>query len=265
MLTDNELKTVNETIEMIYAATNMRELRISFLKNLSHLINFSFSDFSIGFINSDDGPKLIDPVVISKYDKEFEKRFMYLYETKFYKLDYLKWVFMTPDSLVYRESDLISEEVRNKSLFYQDYLKAFDLIHVAGIVIANNETFLGTATFYKSAQGGDFDHRDMYILELFVPHLKRKFENERRKGLGKEGNSPFLLKYGYQLTNREIEIMGLLLYGYSNGEIGLRLKIATNTVKKHISNIYSKLDVENRPQLVRFIILRGLVHFWEAP
>ncbi|MGI6731838.1 MAG: helix-turn-helix transcriptional regulator [Anaerovoracaceae bacterium] len=47
--------------------------------------------------------------------------------------------------------------------------------------------------------------------------------------------------------------------------MGLHLGITTNTVKKHISNIYSKLNISSRPQLVRFIIVKGFVHFWEQP
>lgn len=263
MLNENELKIVNETIEIIYSTTNLRELRKLFLKKLVNLIHFSFSDFNMGLINLDNSPKLIDPVVVSKYDKKFEENFMNLYETKYYKMDYVSWVFITPESLVYRESDLISEEVKNKSRFYQEYLKVYGLIHVAGIVIANNSKFLGAASFYKSEQAGDFNEKDLYLLNLFVPHLKRRFEIEEINNRKKTANRSYLLKYEYQLTDREMEIMGFLLYGYSNTEIGEKLTISVNTVKKHISNIFSKLGVSGRPQLVRFIITKGLIQFWD--
>lgn len=256
---------VNQIIWQIYDTLDMRNMRKVFLRQLSQLINFSFSDFSIGFINHDGGPKLVDPVVVSKYSKEFEKEFIFSYESKFCKLDYLEWVFLTPESLVYRESDLISDEVRIKSLFYQEYLKVFNLTQVAGIVLANNDHFFGAATFYRSEQSRDFDERDMYILELFVPHLQKRFENESKTNRELSRSSSYILKYMYRLTGREIPIMGLLLYGYSNKEIGLRLGITINTVKKHVSNIYSKLDINNRPQLIRFIIVKGFVHLWEQP
>lgn len=51
------------------------------------------------------------------------------------------------------------------------------------------------------------------------------------------------------LTGRESEIVKLVLRGLSNREIGERLYIAENTVKKHMSNIFEKLEVENREQL----------------
>ncbi|MGJ3239548.1 MAG: LuxR C-terminal-related transcriptional regulator [Anaerolineae bacterium] len=52
------------------------------------------------------------------------------------------------------------------------------------------------------------------------------------------------------LTNRELQILGLLRDGKSNQEIASELVIALSTVKRHIMNIYNKLDVHNRTQAV---------------
>jgi LuxR family maltose regulon positive regulatory protein len=52
------------------------------------------------------------------------------------------------------------------------------------------------------------------------------------------------------LTNREIEILSLLLERFSNIEIAEKLFIATETVKKHLYNIYQKFGVKNRQQAV---------------
>ncbi len=51
------------------------------------------------------------------------------------------------------------------------------------------------------------------------------------------------------LTEREIQIVKLVLGGLSNREIGEQLYIAESTVKKHMSNIFEKLGVKNREQL----------------
>jgi LuxR family maltose regulon positive regulatory protein len=52
------------------------------------------------------------------------------------------------------------------------------------------------------------------------------------------------------LTNREIEILMILAKGVSNNEIAKRLFISPETVKRHLSTIYRKLDVKNRHQAV---------------
>jgi LuxR family maltose regulon positive regulatory protein len=52
------------------------------------------------------------------------------------------------------------------------------------------------------------------------------------------------------LTPRELEIVHLISKGYSNPEIASELVVTLNTIKKHTSNIYSKLGVRSRTQAV---------------
>ena len=52
------------------------------------------------------------------------------------------------------------------------------------------------------------------------------------------------------LTPRQVEILTLLQKGYSYQEISSNLTISVNTVKKHVSNIYEKLEVSNRQQAI---------------
>ncbi len=50
------------------------------------------------------------------------------------------------------------------------------------------------------------------------------------------------------LTQRETEILALMVVGARNEEIAAKLYISTNTVKTHIYNIYKKIRVPNRTQ-----------------
>lgn len=52
------------------------------------------------------------------------------------------------------------------------------------------------------------------------------------------------------LSKREVEVLRMIEAGCSNLEIGERLFISIATVKRHISNIYTKLGVQNRTQAV---------------
>ncbi|NUM76960.1 hypothetical protein HUU40_21570, partial [candidate division KSB1 bacterium] len=52
------------------------------------------------------------------------------------------------------------------------------------------------------------------------------------------------------LSERELEILKLVAAGLSNQQIGRKLFIATSTVKRHINNIYAKLNVHSRMQAV---------------
>lgn len=50
------------------------------------------------------------------------------------------------------------------------------------------------------------------------------------------------------LSERELEVLHWLASGASNREIGQRLYIQESTVKRHVYNIFGKLDVRNRTQ-----------------
>jgi DNA-binding NarL/FixJ family response regulator len=53
------------------------------------------------------------------------------------------------------------------------------------------------------------------------------------------------------LTNREREIFTYITTGYENEEIADKLNLALQTVKNHVSTIYSKLGVKNRFEIIR--------------
>lgn len=62
-----------------------------------------------------------------------------------------------------------------------------------------------------------------------------------------------------ELTTREWEVLELVAQGLTNNEIATALSISKNTVKNHLKNILGKLQVDNRTQLVRFALERGLI------
>ncbi len=62
-----------------------------------------------------------------------------------------------------------------------------------------------------------------------------------------------------ELTGREIEVLSLVAQGMSNHEIATRLVISEKTVKTHVSNLLSKLGLEDRTRLAIYAIRNGLV------
>jgi LuxR family maltose regulon positive regulatory protein len=52
------------------------------------------------------------------------------------------------------------------------------------------------------------------------------------------------------LSERELEVLRLIAAGRSNQEIADTLIIALSTVKRHINNIYGKLDTQSRTQAI---------------
>jgi DNA-binding NarL/FixJ family response regulator len=61
------------------------------------------------------------------------------------------------------------------------------------------------------------------------------------------------------LTEREVEVLGLLASGLANKQIAMELGISEHTVKFHVSSIYTKLNAASRTQAVREGLRRGWI------
>jgi LuxR family maltose regulon positive regulatory protein len=61
------------------------------------------------------------------------------------------------------------------------------------------------------------------------------------------------------LSAREVEVLRLIADGRSNQEISAELFLALNTVKRHVYNMFTKLDVKNRTQAVTRARQLGLI------
>ncbi|MEO8106688.1 MAG: response regulator transcription factor [Actinomycetes bacterium] len=62
-----------------------------------------------------------------------------------------------------------------------------------------------------------------------------------------------------QLTEREVEVFGLVARGMSNTEIAQDLYVSQATVKTHVSRLLMKLDARDRAQLVMLAYETGVV------
>ncbi len=64
---------------------------------------------------------------------------------------------------------------------------------------------------------------------------------------------------GPLLTDREVEILGLLATGQSNRELAKRLFVSEATIKSHLSHIYTKLEVDTRAAAVARAIEQRII------
>ncbi|MBN9654731.1 response regulator transcription factor [Halobacillus sp. GSS1] len=90
----------------------------------------------------------------------------------------------------------------------------------------------------------------------FSPGLANKLLNEF-KSMAEQLQSQKSSQYN--LSDREMEVLDLVVKGLANEEIGEQLFISQHTVKKHLGNILQKLHVKNRHQAADFAVKKGIV------
>ncbi|XWX02481.1 response regulator transcription factor [Aggregatilineales bacterium SYSU G02658] len=64
---------------------------------------------------------------------------------------------------------------------------------------------------------------------------------------------------GHDLTERELEVLALMIEGLNNREIGERLVISSSTVKNHVSSILAKLGTTSRTQAVALAVEHRII------
>jgi NarL family two-component system response regulator LiaR len=86
------------------------------------------------------------------------------------------------------------------------------------------------------------------------PDVARKLMEQVARQASPIGEAP-----AEALTGRERDVVRLVAQGRSNREIAQELVISHKTVKTHVSNILSKLNLQDRTQLAIYAIKHGLV------
>ena len=69
---------------------------------------------------------------------------------------------------------------------------------------------------------------------------------------------------GQILSPRELQVLELIVQGYSARQVADELSLSTRTVERHIDNVRDKLNARNRPHLVRKAIELGEIRIRPA-
>lgn len=122
-------------------------------------------------------------------------------------------------------------------------------------------TFDGDEDIYRALQAGAQSYllKDMFLEEL--TDAIRKVHAGRRTIPPAVAARLAERVGGPQLTERELDVLRLIVKGRSNREIAADLFISEATVKTHINSLLSKLGVSDRTQAATTALQRGIVHF----
>ncbi len=138
-----------------------------------------------------------------------------------------------------------------QSKIYQNFCAYYNHEHIAIAPIVGEGDLVGAIYFARVENIPAFNNQDLANLSAISAHLSATLAKLRTPSTS--SNSPL----ANCLTTRELQIAELVAQGLTNAEIGIQLWISKNTVKQTLKNIFRKLDVSARAQMVAK--LRGIV------
>ena len=234
---------LNNIIYKIYTTENFDDMRYEILDQLKMVLDFDSADFYMA--SREEGKLLCNPVT---YNCDMDLSEMYE------DLDYSRGIVASGKMLIYRETDIISDEARVQTDYYQKVYKPNNWHYALQMVIARNKKFLGAITFYRTIGKENFLYDDIFVLDMLKDHLAYRLEQfykSEETGMDKITVTEAVVKY--DLTKREHMILKQLMSGKDHAQICEELVISSNTLKKHILNIYRKMGIKNRVQLFKMV------------
>ena len=135
-------------------------------------------------------------------------------------------------------NDFVQNLIRPRGLKYTCSFPLYDLYGNYRTVVALDRV-----------AGRNFTGDELMHLQRIIPHLNNLHKNFYYQGF-RQNTIKRAVWERADLTGREIEIADLLCLGISPASISRSLHIALSTTYKHIANIYKKLQVSNRQELL---------------
>jgi len=157
-----------------------------------------------------------------------------------------------------------------QSEYYRSYYVQTGLAEEIGFFLSPAPGIMATMSLMRVAGTAAFSEREMARLRLVAPvvialsernwrGLAQRFAIEPDPAAGDDALRDAFATFGeHHLTQRESEVVSLVLRGHSSEAIGAALGIAPGTVKIHRKNIYAKLGIGSQAELFSmFVHARG--------
>lgn len=236
----NQFLLYNDIVYEMNKSQNREDLQTQFLQRLQLLIPFHYASiiFSHDKMIFDENPICV-PHDFIQAEKEYIKHC---------QEDELLWTVHSRESTILIESDLLPENKRLQSSLYKQCYQVYNIYDQLQYTIVYNQEFLGVLTLYRTRSDGLFNDDDLFYLRSLGKHLNLLMyqlkHNYRIMDIDQ-------LQQRYQLTTREMEIIKNILALKTNDEIARDLHISEHTIAKHIQNIFKKINITSRIELLR--------------
>ena len=135
----------------------------------------------------------------------------------------------------------------------QNWLEPNHMHYCISSTVAYNNIAYAGLSFFRSKEEEDFSDLDKKIFSVINDHLSIKFYlNQDCPGVQNKTAVDFAPKY--KLSNKEAEILNCIRKGVLREDLPDQLCISENTLKKHLTHIYTKLNINRFEQLIQLSV-----------
>lgn len=183
-------------------------------------------------------------VVVFNSNLDMDKQ----YDEKFSSLDPLN-----PERLSNRTDrvitldSLISPHMLKKTIYFQEFLAKHNHRYVADMFFRQEGHIVAILSMLREESLGNYTEAELELLNNVQPFLEYSLNLVYLPQRQQQRTS---VKDKYALTERELDVVELLLSGFSNKEVAEELNLGLATVKTHLHHIFQKTNVQSRSELV---------------
>lgn len=187
--------------------------------------------------------------VVSNAKADMEKE----YTSKYGVMDPLNPArFNDSDLSVVTLDSQISPHILKQTLYYQEFMQPHNHRYVADIFFRNEGKIIAILSLLRDETLGNYTPAEITLLEKIQPFLEYSLNTVYLPQREQERSS---VKDQYQFTDRELDVLELLISGANNKQIAAELNIGLATIKTHLHHIFQKTSVQSRSELVSKIVL----------
>jgi DNA-binding CsgD family transcriptional regulator len=154
------------------------------------------------------------------------------------------------ETVVHMDS-IMSPQVVEQLAYYQDFLKPLDYRYVTDIFFRAKDEIIAVITLLRDEPQGEFTSDELFLLRKLQPFLEYTLNTVY---LPKRISERATIGERYHLTDRELDVLELIISGASNKVIANKLALGLATVKTHLQHIYHKAGVFPRAGLLSQVI-----------
>ena len=199
MLTENEWNTINNMLLELYTIDELDVFTSKIMKMIRMLIPYTKGWF---IILDDDRKIRKEQSYFIGLDTDVKDK----YTDVFYNEDYIQYLYdFVSETSVYKDTSILESDVREKTDFYIKFLKPEDIIFGCGIILIKNSRIIGMFNLFRNEKSGDFNEKELYVLNLLKNHIANMLHNVMRLDRASITVNKSLNNFAktYGLTSRE--------------------------------------------------------------